>query len=196
MAKRETTLVGSSVTVEQDDATGVLYQKPDSVLQTPGGLTATPPTTGEKFYGVPIILGCRVGIAANSPASATTYRATLLNKNAPCILKVIEIGVQIVDITAGDFTDGDAGNLDVTVIRGDGAGTETETDILADYALDDDFENGETMRFPHGTVFLTNSTVIAGGSLYVDLIVDPDSTAGATNDGCTADVWVTCVPVV
>lgn len=196
MAKTETTLAGAKVEVNQDDATGVVFQLPESVNHTPGGLTASPPTTGQKFYGQPIVLGCRVGIAANSPAAATTYRATLLDSNAPCILKVLRVAVRIVDITAGDFTDGDAGNLDVTVIRGDGADTETESDILADYAMDDDFENGEFMEFPHATVFLDNDTIVAGGSLYVDLILDPDNTAAATNDGCTADVWVTCVPVL
>jgi len=136
-----------------------------------------------------------VGIAADSPAASTTYRATLLNKNAPAILKVLQIQARMVDVTIGDFTGSDSGNLDLTVIRGDGAGTETESDVLAVQALNDTTDNGEALFYPAGTVVLTNDTIVSGGSLYVDLLVDPDATAGATNDGATVDVMVTVMKV-
>jgi hypothetical protein len=137
----------------------------------------------------------RVGIAANSPAAATTYRATLLNKNSPAKLKVLGCHFRVVDLTVGDYTDADAGNLDITFIRGDGAASETESDILADFTLDDDYANGEQADFPDTTTLLTNDEIVEGGSLYVDLIVDPDATAGATNDGATVDAWVEVMKV-
>lgn len=195
MAVDITGIAQVQTSVPQDDATGILVQTPEGTRSTPGGLSATPRPAGQNFYGQPFILGCRVGIAANSPAAATTYRATLLNKNAPSLLKVLEITMQVVDLTVADFTDADAGNLDVTVIRGDGATSEVESDVLADFTMDDDFANGETIRWPDQTTLLANTDVVEGGSLYVDLIVDPDATAGATNDGAVVDVWVTCVKV-
>lgn len=181
--------------VPQDDATGVLVQAPEGTRSTPGGLSDTPPATGQNFYGQPFILGCRVGIAVNSPAAATTYRATLLNKNAPCALKILEVTMQVVDLSVAEFTDADGGNLDVTVIRGDGDASETESDVLADFTMDDDFANGETIRWPDQTTLLANTEIVEGGSLYVDLVVEPDATAGATNDGAVVDVWVTCVKI-
>lgn len=180
----------------QDNATGLLIQNPASTYSTQGGLTATPPATGQKFYGPPIVVGARVGIAANSPAASTTYRATIFNKNCPHKMKVQDVQLRIVDLTAADFGDADGGNLDFTLIRGDGAASETESDVLADQTLDDDFENGETVRYPHATVFLANDEIVEGGSLYADLIVDPDDTAGATNDGAVVDVFVTLVPII
>jgi hypothetical protein len=196
MARTETYLPGLDTRILQDDATGILIQMPDSTKQTMGGLDASPPVTGQKFYGVPLVLGCRVGIAANSPAASTTYRATILNKNAPTILKILKIETRMVDITEGDFTTGDGGNLTLTVKRGNGAASETESDVLAEQQIDGTVQNGEQLQYPTATVFLTNDTIVSGGSLYVDLLVDPDVTAGAVNDGCTYDVWVTCVPVV
>ena len=196
MPRNETSLVGITTEWSQDSATGVLSQNAESTKSSPGGLTASPPVTGELAFGIPMVLACRVGIAANSPAAATTYRATLLNKSAPSKLKVLSVEARIVDLTTADFTDGDGGNLDLTVIRGDGAASEVESDILADFTLDDDYANGEHVRWPDTTTFLTNDGIVSGGSLYVDLVVDPDATAGATNDGATVDVWVTVLRVI
>jgi hypothetical protein len=178
----------------QDAKSGLLLQSPESTGTTPGGLRATG-TVADVAYGNEFTLIARCGIAANSPAAATTYRTVLYNKNAPK-LRVLEVRFQVVDLTEADFTAGDAGNLDVTLIRGDGAESETESDILADFALDDAYANGEGASFPTATVpLLAGGEVVAGGSLYADLIVDPDATAGATNDGALVDVIVRCIRI-
>lgn len=187
---------GRTVEHSQDNVSGLITQNPESTMSTLGGLTASPPTAGQIAVGQEFVLLGRVGIAANSPAELTTYTVQWFNKNAPFKFRINEVVLSMVDLTAGDFTDGDAGALDFTVIRGDGAASETESDVLADQTLDDDFENGETVRYPHATVFLANNEVVSGGSLKAQLIVTPDATAGATNDGVTADVLIRCLRVL
>ena len=178
--------------IDQDTVTGLPTQNVESTRSTPGGLRATG-TVADVLMGHEFTLLARCGIEANSPAAATTYRTTLMDSNAPFKFRILQIGFEVVDLTVGDFTDGDAGNLDITVIRGDGAESETESDILADFALDDDYANGEGAQFPTVAAGLANNTVVEGGSLYVDLIVDPDDTAGAVNDGALVDVWLRCI---
>lgn len=179
--------------IEQDAILGLPIQTVESTRSTPGGLR-TAGTVTDVLKGHEFTLIARVGIDANSPADVTTYRTPFFTaKSAPFPFRILQVGFEVVDITAGDFTDGDAGNLDVTVIRGDGAASETETDVLADFALDDDYANGEGAQFPTVSIPLVNNSVVEGGSLYVDLLVDPDATAGATNDGAMVDVWCRCI---
>lgn len=180
--------------VDQDDVTGVLIQNPESTRSAPNGFTTPAGAVDEGLMGHELVLAARVGIGANSPAASTTYTHQWFNKNCPYKLKVLEVGFRVVDLTVADFTDGDNGNLDVTIIRGDGAESETETDVLADVALDDDYSNGTGDRYPSSSVALAADEVVKSGSLKAQLIVDPDDTAGATNDGAIVDVWVRCVP--
>jgi len=182
--------------IDGDSKYNVVTQSPESILQTLGGLGTPTASASQIAVGQEFTLVGRVGIAANSPAASTTYTVQWYNKDCPYKLKVLEVGFRVVDITADDYTDGDAGNLDLTVIRGDGAASETETDILADFAMDDDYGNGNGDRFPSATVALANDEVVSGGSLKAQLIVDPDATAGATNDGAEVDVWVRCLRVL
>ena len=195
MPLTNTFIAGKNVEHNQDSVTGVITQNPESTLSTKGGLGTTG-TVADVAYGTPFVLLGRVGIDENSPAASTTYTVQWFNKDAPFKFRILEIVLKVVDVTAADFTDGDAGNLDFTVIRGDGDVSENESDVLADQTLDDDFENGETVRYPHGTVFLANDTVVEGGSLKAQLIVDPDATAGATNDGAMVDVEIHCLRMV
>ncbi len=174
---------------------GCITQNPESTMGTIGGLRAVG-TVADVARGQEFTLIARVGIDENSPAAATTYRTPFFTaKSNPFKFRVLEVGFEVVDLTVADFTDADAGNLDVTVIRGDGAASETESDVVADFALDDDYANGAGARFPNATVVLANNEVVADGSLYADLVVDPDATAGATNDGALVDVWCRCVRV-
>lgn len=175
---------------------GCITQNPESTMGTIGGLTTPTGQCTDVARGQEFTLLARVGIGENSPAAATTYRTPFFTaKSAPFKFRVLEVGFEVVDLTAADFTDGDAGNLDVTVIRGDGAASETESDVLADFAMDDSFVNGTGVQFPRETIPLANNEVVEGGSLYADLIVDPDATAGATNDGALVDVWCRCMRI-
>jgi len=174
---------------------GVITQNPESTMGTPGGLGTTG-TVADVARGQEFTLLARCGIDENSPAAATTYRTPFFTaKSAPFKFRILEVGFEVVDLTVANFTNEDAGNLDVTVIRGDGAASEVESDVLADFALDDDYANGAGARFPTATVVLAANEVVEGGSLYADLIVDPDDTAGATNDGALVDVWVRCLRI-
>jgi len=185
------------VPVEHDHegVIGCITQNPESTMGTPGGLRVVG-TVADVARGQEFTLIARCGIDENSPAATTTYRTPFFTaKNAPYKFRILEVGFEVIDLTEANFTDGDNGNLDVTVIRGDGADAEAETDVLADQALDDDYANGAGARYPSSSVVLANNEVVAGGSLYADLVVDPDDTAGAVNDGALVDVWVRCVRV-
>lgn len=197
MPRRENWNPSTVVEHDHERVLGCITQNPESTYSTPGGLTIpAAAAVGEVARGQEFTLLARTGIGANSPAAATTYRQPFFDaKSAPFKFRVLEVGFEVVDVTVGDFTDGDGGNLDLTVIRGDGAASETESDVLADFALDDDYANGTGVRFPTAAVALANNTVVEGGSLYADLVVDPDATAGATNDGAIVDVWVRCLRV-
>lgn len=180
----------------QDTTLKIVTQDSESTVSTVAGLTTPVGQVTDIAVGQEFTLIARTGFGVNSPAAATTYRTPFFPaKTAPFKMRVMEVGFEVVDITVAEFTDGDAGNLDVTVIRGDGAASETESDILADFALDDDYANGKGARFPTAAVALSNNIVVDGGSLYADLVVDPDDTAGATNDGAIVDVWVRCIRV-
>jgi hypothetical protein len=195
MPKQENWANHTVVEHDHERVLGCITQNPESTHGTPGGLRATG-TVADVARGQEFTLLARVGIDENSPAAATTYRTPFFTaKSAPFKFRVLEIGFEVVDLTVADFTDADAGNLDVTVIRGDGAASEVESDVLADFAMDDDYANGAGARFPNATVVLANNEVVAGGSLYADLVVDPDATAGATNDGAMVDVWCRCIRI-
>lgn len=182
------------VDVSQDTVTKLITQDPASTESTVNGLSTPAGAVTDVAKGHEFMLLARVGIGENSPAAVTTYRTPFHTaKSAPWQYRVLEVGFEMIDITVADFTDGDAGNLDLTVIRGDGAASEVESDVIADFALDDDYANGSGLRWPTAAVVFANNTVVVGGSLYVDLLVDPDATAGATNDGAIVDVWVRCL---
>lgn len=196
MGLTQNPLAGRSTTLSADSVTGLHTQNPASTQSTVGGLPTTGTVEDAVAVGQEFTMIGRVGIDENSPAAATTYTTDFFSKNAPFKFRILEVILQIVDLTAADFTDGDGGNLDFTVQDGDGAESETFTDVLADQTLDDDFENGETVRYPHATVFLTNTTIDVNESLRAQLIVDPDATAGATNDGAMVDCIVRCMRVL
>jgi hypothetical protein len=193
----ESDKIPSRVTRQNQDTTlKLLTQNPESTSSTVAGLTVPTGQCTDVAVGQEFTLLARCGIGVDSPAGATTYRTPFFTaKSAPFPFRILQVGFEVVDITVTDFTDGDGGNLDVTVIRGDGAASETESDVLADFALDDDYANGEGAQFPTVAVGFTNNTVVAGGSLYADLVVDPDATSAGTNDGALVDVWVRCLRI-
>jgi len=181
---------------DQDTVLKIITQDSESTSSTVNGLTEPVGQATDIAVRQEFVMLARAGFGVNSPATATTYRTPFFTaKSAPFKMRVMEVGFEVVDITVADWTDGDAGNLDVTVIRGDGAESETESDVLADFAMDDDYANGKGARFPTAAVALTNNVVVEGGSLYADMVLDPDATAGATNDGAIVDVWVRCIRV-
>ncbi len=183
------------ISQDQDTVLKLITQDSESTSSTVNGLTTPVGAVTEVAVGQEFVMLARVGIGADAPDAATTYRAPFFTaKSAPFKMRVLEVGFEVIDLTVGDFTDGDGGNLDVTVIRGDGAASETESDVVADFAMDDDYANGSGARFPTASVLLANNIVVSGGSLYTDLIVEPDS-VGATNDGASVDVWVRCIRV-
>lgn len=183
------------ISQDQDTVLKLITQDSESTSSTVNGLTIPVGAVTEVAVGQEFLLMARVGIGADAPDAATTYRTPFFTaKSAPFKMRAIQVGFEVVDLTVANFTDGDGGNLDVTVIRGDGAASETESDVLADFALDDDYANGKGAQFPTVGVALTNNIIVADGSLYADLIVEPDS-VGATNDGAIVDVWCRCVRV-
>ena len=190
-----TTIPHRVTTVTQDAIMKLITQNPESTSSTVNGLTiSVGENETEVQVGQEFTMLARVGFGINHPDAADTHRTPFFTaKSAPFEFRILEVGFEVVDITVADFTDADAGNLDITVIRGDGATSETESDVLADFAMDDDYANGTGARFPNATQILTNNTVVSGGSLYVDLVIDPDATAGATNDGAVVDCWVRCL---
>lgn len=186
---------GVKADLSHDTKYNLSTQAPTGILHSSNGLGTTG-TLADVQVGQEFCLLGRMGIDENSPATITTYSVNLYNKDAPFKMRINEILLTIGDLTVADFTDADAGALDVTLIRGDGATSETESDVLADQTLDDDFETGERVSYPHATVFLTNDVVVAGGTLRADLLVTPDATAGATNDGVWVDVLVRCMRIL
>lgn len=190
----ETGRTGVQVNLTPDGVTGVVTQDSESTLSTPGGL-ATSGTVADLAMGQEFTLIARCGIDTNSPAASTTYTVDYFSKNAPFKFRVLEVMFEVIDLTVAEFTDADAGNLDVTVQDGDGAEAETFTDVLADFALDDDYANGKGARFPTAAVVLTNTTIEKNESLRAQLIVDPDAVAGGTNDGALVDIMVRCIRV-
>lgn len=174
---------------------GCITQNPESTAGTPGGLGTTG-TVADVARGQEFTLLARCGIDENSPAAATTYRTPFFTAaSSPFKFRILEVGFEVVDLTVTDFNNADNGNLDVTVIMGDGAASETEYDVLADQTLDENYANGTGARYPTSSVALTYTEIDEGESLYADLVVDPDDTAGATNDGAIVDVWVRCLRV-
>lgn len=195
MSLTHTTKSGVAASQNHDTKYNLCTQDPSGLLHSAGGLGSTG-TLADVQVGQEFTLLGRVGIEANSPAAATTYTVNFFSKDAPYKFQILEVAFQVVDLTVADFTDGDAGNLDLTVEDGDGAASEAFTDVLADQALDDDYANGTGLRYPTATVGLTNCVIGAGESLRASLIVDPDATAGATNDGAVVDVIVRCLRVL
>lgn len=197
MPSTRTTIPHRTVDNSQDTVLKLITQDSESTSSTVDGLTiSVGENETEVQVGQSFIMLARVGYGINHQAAVDTHRTPFFTaKSAPFKMRVLQVGFEVVDITVAEFTDGDAGNLDITVIRGDGAASETESDVLADFALDDDYANGKGAQFPTAAVALTNNIIVEGGSLYVDLVVDPDATAGATNDGAVVDCWVHCIRV-
>lgn len=191
MGRQESTQVGRDTQVSGDAKYNMITQNSDSMSHTVGGLALL---NGGIQVGQEFTLIARCGITANVPDTPTTYTVNLFSKDAPWKFRVLEVRFEVIDLTVGDWTDGDSGNLDITVQDGDGAGSESFSDILADQALDDDFANGLGVSYPHATVGLTNTEIDAGESLRCLVIAEPDS-VGATNDGVLIDFILRCMRV-
>ncbi len=193
MTLRQATQSGRETIFSGGTKYNLITQDPESIGSTPAGLPTTG-TVAATAVGHEFTLVGRMGIDGNAPDAATTYTVNLFAKDAPYKFRVLEIRFEVIDLTVGDFTDGDGGNLDITVQDGDGASSEAFTDVLADQALDDDYANGTGTGYPTSAVALTNTTIAAGESLRASLIVEPDS-VGATNDGALVDVIIRCLRV-
>jgi hypothetical protein len=196
MSLTQSTKSGVAADLSHDSKYNLPTVDPNGLLHSSGGLGTTG-SLADIQVGTEFVLLGRVGIDENSPAASTTYTVQFFDSDAPFKFRINEIVMTMGDITVANFTDGDAGNLDFLVVRGDGdPDGETETDVLASQTFDDDIETGETIRYPHATVFLDNDTVVDGGSLKAQLILDPDATAGATNDGAWVDCLIRCMRVL
>jgi len=182
--------------VQQEVILGLLTQTSESTSSTPGGVRSTG-TVDDVAIGHEFTLLARVGIEANSPAAATNYDHLWFNKNAPFKFRVMEVRHVTQDVTAGDYTAADGGDLRIIVARGDGATVETFTTIV-DANLDENVPaNNLATTYPNTStgLDLAQSTIAAGESLRVRVTLDPDATAGATNDGGMFDVICRCMRV-
>lgn len=193
MSKAESTKTGRKTSVLGDSKYNMLIQDPESTDSTTGGLRATG-TVADVAVGQEFTLIARCGIDENTPAAATTYTTDFYSKDAPYKLRVLEVRFEVIDLTTADYTDADGGNLDITLQDGDGVASETFSDVLADFALDDDYANGTGATFPTAAIGLTNTVIDVGESLRALVIADPDS-VGATNDGVLIDIIVRCMRV-
>lgn len=193
MTLRESTKTGRTTSVLGDAKYNMLIQDPQSTDSRLGGL-GTSGTVADVAVGQEFTLIGRAGKDENVPDAATTYTVDFYSKDAPYKFRVLEVRFEVIDLTAGDWTDGDGGNLDITVQDGDGADSESFTDVLADQVLDDDFSNGLGVSYPSSSVALTNTTIDEGESLRASIIAEPDS-AGATNDGVLIDFIIRCMRV-
>jgi hypothetical protein len=159
-----------------------------------GGITAS----GDVEVGQEITLLGRF-VSTAGIADTETQTINFYSKDCPYTLRVLEIRFQVISIDVAHFTDGDGGNLDFTVHKGDGAASESFSDLLADVALDDDYVNGEGDFYPTSTVPLVvaQQEIEANKSLRAQLILDPDDTikGGAGNDPVTIDCMIRCLRV-
>ena len=192
MSQTHASKSGVKADLSHDSKYNLGTQAPTGMLHSAAGLTTTGTVT-DVAVGQEFTLIARCGIDENSPAASTEYQTDIFDGDCPFKMRVLEVRFEVVDLTVADFTDADAGNLDLTVLGGpDGS----EVDILADFALDDDYANGTGASFPTAAVALTNTEVDVDESLHAILIVDPDATAGATNDGAMVDVILRCIRVL
>jgi len=195
MPRTEQSITGRVNEVDQDSVTGLMTQDPDSTNSTLGGLAVN----DDVAVGTPFTLIRRIKTAAELK-TPTTYTANFFSKNAPFKFRVVGIRFQVQTIDVAHFTDGDGGNLDLTVHHGDGAASESFNDILADQVLDDDYATGTAGSYPSSTVAVDPDycTVDTGESLRAQLIADPDDTisGGAGADSVEVDVIMECVRVV
>jgi len=196
MGRSESSLVGRGPTEwSQDSVSGVLTQNPESTLSS---VTEVGGTNGNIGLGVPFKVCCRLGIAANSPAAATNYDADVFSKNAPFKFRVLGGQMTTIDVTAAEFGAADAGALNLTLRHGDGAASETFANIV-DCNFDENIPaNGFSTPLPRAATDawdIDEAVIGEGESLQVRLTLDPDATAGATNDGCEVFVELDCLRV-
>lgn len=190
----ETPLQARTTNVEQDSVMAILTQDAISTNSTPTGLT----TNGDVGFGKEFVLCARLGIAADSPAGATNYDALFFNKNAPFKFLVTQVTITTIDVTAGDYTAADAGDLKFELAHGDGEASETFTNIFS-LNLDENVPaNNLGLTIPASathTMDQAQTIIAAGDSLRARVILDPDATAAGTNDGGEFLWVIRCVRV-
>lgn len=196
MSLTRTSKSGVAADASADAVYNLGTQDPTGLLHTAGGLSTA---NGAVAVGQEFTMVGRL-VSAAALTSTTTYTVNFFSQNAPFKFRVLEVQVQLISYTQADWTDGDGGNLDVTLQDGDGDTTsETFTDVLADQALDDSYTAGMALRYPSGTVALVpaTSTIDEDESLRAQLVCDPDDTVkgGAGADAVTVDVIVRCLRV-
>lgn len=194
MPHTETTLTGRDTQNVQDSIFGMFTQNPESTVSTPGGRRAT--TNADIAVGQSFNLIGRLASAATL-ATPTTYTVDFCSKNAPFKFDIVGIRWRLISYTQTDWTDGDGGNLDITVQDGDGAASESFTDVLADQTLDDTYTAGMGVEYPTATIATSNTTIDVDESVRAQLIADPDDTvSGAAGaDPAVFDVILECVRV-
>jgi hypothetical protein len=170
----------------------LISQDPQSMSHKTGGLSVN----GDVAVGQRLTLIGRC-VSAAALKAVVTYTVDFFAKDAPFKFRILDIRVKLVSYTQADWTDADGGNLDVTVQDGDGAASETFTDVLADQAFDDTYTDGMVLDYPSATIVLADNEIAAGESLRAQMICDPDDTvvAAAGADACTMEFVIDIIRV-
>lgn len=192
MGLTQTTLTGKTTEHTADSVLSIITQNPESTNGTAGGLSVN----GDIAVGVPFLIKVRT-VSAAALKAVVTYTADIFAKNCPFKLEVLSIRVRLISYTQADWTDADGGNLDITVQDGDGAASESFTDVLADQVWDDTYTDGMQLEYPSATVVIGNATIDEDESLRCQMICDPDDTvvAAAGADALTMEFIVECIRV-
>lgn len=194
MAKFAHGRTGVTMNLTPDAKHGVVSQDPVSTLATMNGIGNV---LGDFAVGVPVVIIARVG-AASHPAAATDRTANVFAKDCPHKLRLLDVSFQMDTIDVLEFDDGDGGALDLKVEHGDGAASESFNEVMADFAIEDDYVNGEgalvapTVSAP---LVVAYQVVDVGESLRVTLTIDPDATIAAGAAAVWVDVMLTVVRI-
>lgn len=185
---------GVTMNLTPDAKHGVATQDPESTLATMGGIGDV---LGDFAVGVPTKVVVRMG-SASFVAAATDYTADVFAKDCPHKMRLLDVSFQVQALTLTDWTDADNGNLDLKVEHGDGAASESFNEVMADFAIDDDYAAGEGARVAplvSAPLVIAYQIIDEGESLRVVLTADPDDTITTGAAATWIDVILTLVRV-
>lgn len=183
MSLNEAGRTGVKVNLTADGVFGVVTQDPESMLNSPGGLTDA---NGNMAFGVPVHLLAYATHSTTAATQATTV--TFASDDMPFKLQVLSVKVRCLANRTEDFRDG-YGYVAVVVEDSDGASTWTQILTVEQVG---DMEPGDVREI--SVVDHTNAVVDVNEGLRVRVLSEADSFG--TNPTATFIVELQCLRVI